>query len=46
MLKNGVNFMRKLIFNKCISIDFVETYLVTENGNERLGNQKLDLVVV
>ena len=46
MLKNGVNFMRKLIFNKCISIDFVETYLVTEKGNERLGNQKLDLVII
>jgi len=23
-----------------------ETYLVTENSNERLGNQKLDLVVL
>jgi len=23
-----------------------ETYLVTENGNERLGKQKLDLVVL
>jgi len=23
-----------------------ETYLVTEKGNERLGNQKMDLVVI
>ena len=46
MLKNGVYFMRKLIFNKCISIDFVETYLVTDKGNERLGNKKLDLIVL
>ena len=23
-----------------------ETYLVTENGNERLGKQKLDLVIL
>ena len=46
MLKNGVNFMRKLIFNKCLSIDFIETYLVTEKGNERLGNQKIDLTIL
>ena len=46
MLKNGVNFMRKLIFNKFISIDFVETYLVTEKGNERLVKQKLDLTTL
>jgi len=23
-----------------------ETYLVTENGNERLGKQKLDLIIL
>jgi len=23
-----------------------ETYLVTDKGNERLGNQKLDLVIL
>jgi len=23
-----------------------ETYLVTENGNERLGKQKMDLVIL
>ena len=46
MLKNGVNFMKKLIFSKCISINLVETYLVTEKGNERLGNQKLDLTTL
>ena len=34
MLKNGANFMKKLIFNKCIGINLVEIYLVTEKGNE------------
>ena len=34
MLKNGVNFMKKLIFKKCIGINLVEIYLVTEKGNE------------
>ena len=29
-----------------ISNDFRESYLVTETGNERLGKQKLDLVVL
>ena len=34
MLKSGVNFMKKLIFNKCIGISLVEIYLVTEKGNK------------
>ena len=29
-----------------LAMNLGETYLVTENGNERLGNQKLDLVVL
>jgi len=29
-----------------LAMNLGETYLVTENGNERLGNQKLDLVVI
>ena len=46
MLKNGANFMKKLIFNKCIGINLGKTYLVTEKDNERLGNQKLDLTIL
>ena len=29
-----------------LAMNLGETYLVTETGNERLGNQKLDLVVL
>ena len=29
-----------------LGMNLGETYLVTENGNERLGKQKLDLVVL
>ena len=29
-----------------LSMNLGETYLITENGNERLGKQKLDLVVL
>ena len=29
-----------------LAMNIGETYLVTESGNERLGNQKLDLVVI
>jgi|TARA_B110000037_G_scaffold147344_1_gene166456 Xaa-Pro dipeptidase len=28
------------------AMNLEETYLVTENGNERLGKQKLDLVIL
>jgi len=31
---------------KQLAMNLGETYLVTENGNERLGNQKLDLVIL
>ena len=29
-----------------LAMNLGETYLVTENGNERLGKQKLDLVIL
>jgi Xaa-Pro dipeptidase len=29
-----------------LAMNLGETYLVTEKGNERLGKQKLDLVVL
>ena len=47
-------FTGNAFFMQMILVDLVnesavnlgETYLVTENGNERLGKQKLDLVVL
>ena len=29
-----------------LAMNLEEMYLVTENGNERLGKQKLDLIVL
>ena len=29
-----------------LAMNLGETYLITENGNERLGKQKLDLVIL
>ena len=29
-----------------LGVNLGETYLVTKNGNERLENQKLDLVIL
>ena len=29
-----------------LAVNLGETYLVTKNGNEKLGKQKLDLVVL
>jgi Xaa-Pro dipeptidase len=29
-----------------LAMNLGETYLVTENGNERLGKQNLDLVIL
>ena len=29
-----------------LAMNLGETYLVTKKGNERLGNQKLDLIVL
>ena len=32
--------------NNQLAMNLGETYLVTENGNERLGKKKLDLVIL
>ena len=29
-----------------LAMNLGETYLVTEKGNERLGNQKIDLIII
>jgi Xaa-Pro dipeptidase len=29
-----------------LGMNLGETYFVTENGNEKLGNQKLDLIIL
>jgi Xaa-Pro dipeptidase len=29
-----------------LAMNLGETYLVTNEGNERMGNQKLDLIIV
>ena len=29
-----------------LAMNLGETYLITKNGNERLGKQKLDLVIL
>ena len=41
-------FMHMILMDssKRLAMNLGETYLVTENGNERLGKQKLDLVVL
>jgi Xaa-Pro dipeptidase len=44
----NVFFMHMILMDSAheLAMNLGETYLVTENGNERLGNQKLDLVVL
>ena len=44
----NVFFMRMILMDSDnqLAINLGETYLVTEDGNERLGKQKLDLVVL
>ena len=44
----NVFFMHMILMdsNSKLAMNLGETYLVTENGNERLGQQKLDLVVL
>ncbi len=44
----NVFFMHMILMDSDneLAMNLGETYLVTENGNERLGNQKLDLVVL
>ena len=46
--KNYVFFMHMILMdsNNQLAMNLGETYLVTENGNERLGKQKLDLVIL
>jgi len=49
IIKHGmVFFMHMILMNSelKLAMNLDETYLVTENGNERLGKQKLDLVVL
>jgi len=49
VIKPGnVFFMHMILMDSKnqLAMNLGETYLVTENGNERLGNQKLDLVVL
>ena len=44
----NVFFMHMILMDSDnqLAMNLGETYLVTENGNERLGRQKLDLVVI
>ena len=49
MIEPGnVFFMHMILMDSenQLAMNLGETYLVTRNGNERLGNQKLDLVVL
>ena len=44
----NVFFMHMILMDSVnqLAMNVGETYLITENGNERLGKQKLDLVVI
>ena len=44
----NVFFMHMILMDTAneLVINLGESYLVTENGNERLGKQKLDLVML
>ena len=44
----NVFFMHMILMDSDsgLAMNLGETYLVTENGNERLGKQKLDLAVL
>ena len=49
IIKPGMVFFMHMILMDSklqLAMNLGETYLVTETGNERLGNQKLDLVVL
>ena len=49
VLKPGMIFFMHMILmdsENNLAMNLGETYLVTENGNERLGKHKLDLVVL
>ena len=44
----NIFFMHMILMNSesQLAMNLGETYLVTDKGNERLGNQKLDLVTL
>ena len=46
--KGNVFFMHMILMDSDnnLAMNLGETYIVTENGNERLGKQKLDLVIL
>ena len=49
IIKPGnVFFMHMILMDteKNLAMNLGETYLVTEKGNQRLGKQKLDLVIL
>ena len=49
IIKPGMVFFMRMILtdNEAqLAMNLGETYLVTETGNERLGKQKLDLVIL
>ncbi len=49
ILKTGMVFFMHMILmdsTNQLAMNLGETYLVTENGNERLGKKKLDLVIL
>ena len=49
IIKPGMVFFMYMILMNLelqLAMNLGETYLVTETGNERLGKQKLDLVVL
>jgi len=48
VLKSGMVFFMHMILmdsENQLAMNLGETYLVTENGNVRLGKQKLDFVI-
>ena len=49
IIKSGMVFFMHMILmdsDNELAMNLGETYLVTEDGNERLGKQKLDLAVL
>jgi Xaa-Pro dipeptidase len=48
IVPSNVFYMHMILINSNsnLAMNLGEAYLVTENGNERLGKQKLDLVVL
>jgi Xaa-Pro aminopeptidase len=49
IIKSGMVFFMHMILMDSeaqLAMNLGETYLVTESGNERLGKQKLDLVIL